>query len=189
MRGRATDASTTQIANLRTKRRTKPIGPSSASTVASAPKTSFHSHLPSKPNTRSESAAAAVAITISSKIAQPRHWARSAPSRDTSRAGRAAPQEHHRRHPASAPIIAGDPSIALPIRPPTSDRDQRLSARARSSAATSTSSEMPRFPQSGAVSKPPSTRSRSGTGSMPQAVRPSAHALPSPALPGSGSRV
>ena len=55
-------------------RRTKPIGPISASTSAATPNTIFQSHTASKPNSLSQSSPAAVAITISSKIAQPRHW-------------------------------------------------------------------------------------------------------------------
>ena len=40
---------------------------------------SFQAQVAWNPNARSESAAAAVAITISSKIAQPRHWSTFSP--------------------------------------------------------------------------------------------------------------
>ena len=55
-------SSTAQIANLRMKRRTKPIGPISASTSAAAPNTIFQSQIASKPNSLSQSRPAAVAI-------------------------------------------------------------------------------------------------------------------------------
>jgi hypothetical protein len=60
---------------LRTNRRTNPIGPSNASAAASPPKRSFQAQIASNPNSWSQSSPAAVAITISSKIAHPKHCA------------------------------------------------------------------------------------------------------------------
>jgi hypothetical protein len=59
---------------LRTYRRTKPTGPRNASTVATTPNRIFQNATPPTPKTSRESALAPVAITISSKTDQPRHW-------------------------------------------------------------------------------------------------------------------
>src|SRR5262249_51372810 len=60
-------------------------------------------------------------------------------------------------------------SIVQPIRPPTSVASRAcFSESPKYAAATSTSSEMPRLSQSRKVSSSPSTRSLSGTGSIPQ---------------------
>ena len=74
---------------------------------------------------------------------------------------------------ACAPISPAMASIRFPIRQPTAiatNAEGRESAGTRIAPATTTSSETPRLPQRSARSKPPSTRSRSGTGSMPQEV-------------------
>ena len=65
----ASEASTTQSANRFTHSRTNPIGPTSARIVAAAAAASFQTQ--SGPCT---SACAAVAMTITSKIVQPRFW-------------------------------------------------------------------------------------------------------------------
>src|SRR5437763_241508 len=166
----AIESATAQIANLRTKRRTKPIGPTSASTAATAPNTSFQSHTAWKPNSLSHSRPAAVAITISSKIAQPRHWrmfrpvARYEPRRPSG--ARCSTIVGTR---ASAPMSPATASIPFPIRPPTSVAASAVrNGKSKYAGRTSTSSEMPRFVQSSVVSSDPSTRRRSGTGSIPQ---------------------
>src|SRR5262245_15864100 len=165
-------AGTAHTANLRTKRRTKPIGPSSASTSAQAPKTSVQSHCARKPKSLSDSAAAAVAITRSSKTVQPTPWSTltpvgsSEPRRPSGARMSAMPGTR-----ASAPIIPATASIAFPITPPTTmatSAEGSESACTSSAPATITSSDTPRFPQSRPVSTPPRTRSRGGTGSMPQ---------------------
>src|SRR4051812_37383227 len=152
------------------KRRTKPIGPISASTSAAAPKTSFQSHTASNPNSLSQSRPAAVAITISSKIDQPRHWITFRPvaTYEPCRPSGARWSTIDGTRP-SAPISAAIASIELPIRPPTSvARSASFSDRSKYAGRTSTSSDTPRLSQSSVVSPSPSTRSRSGTGSMPQ---------------------
>ena len=63
---------TAQIAKRLMNRLTKPIGPSSARASAHAPKTIVHSHCARNPKSSSDSAAAAVAMTRSSKTVQPR---------------------------------------------------------------------------------------------------------------------
>src|SRR3954452_10972859 len=165
-----TDASTAQIANLRRKRRTKPIGPRSASTAATTPKTSFQSQIASKPNSLSHSSPAAVAITISSNTAQPRHWTMfNAVGRYEPRRPSGARISTIVGTRASAPISAATASIALPMTAPTSVAASAVpSGRSKYAGRTSTSSEMPRFVQSSVVSSVPSTRRRSGTGSIPQ---------------------
>ena len=70
----ASEASTAHTAKRLIHWRTSEIGPTRANTVVTAPKSSVQNHFPDHPNTRSESAAAAVAITISSNVAQPRFW-------------------------------------------------------------------------------------------------------------------
>jgi hypothetical protein len=117
----------------------------------------------------SQSRPAAVAITISSKIAQPMHWA----TFNTVAA-------YEPRRPsgarwstidgtrASAPMSAASASIELPISPPTRvAASASFSERSKYAGRTRTSSEMPRLSQRSVVSKKPSTRSRSGTGSIP----------------------
>ena len=85
------------------------------------PKTSFHSQAAWNPNTLSESAAAAVAITISSKIAQPRHWSTFSPvARYEPRRPSGARCSTIVGTPASAPISAATRASALPTSPPTS---------------------------------------------------------------------
>src|SRR2546423_8857534 len=69
------EAATAQTATRRTHRRTNAIGPASANTVVTTPKRSVQNQWPDHPKTRRESALAAVAITISSKDAQPRFCA------------------------------------------------------------------------------------------------------------------
>jgi hypothetical protein len=71
----AIDATTAQTANLRTYRRTNPTGPIRPSASDTAPKTSAQSQRASKPKTRSERAAAAVEMMISSNVDQPRFCA------------------------------------------------------------------------------------------------------------------
>ena len=73
---------------------------------------------------------------------------------------------------ASAPISAATPSMALPTSPPRTiarNASGSESAGTRYVPATSTSSETPRLPQRRPWSTRPSTRSRGGTGSIPQA--------------------
>src|SRR5207342_1531106 len=63
--------------------------------------------------------------------------------------------------------------MRLPIRQPTAIATSAVgseSAGTRIAPATMTSSETPRFAHSSPRSKPPSTRRRSGTGSIPQVV-------------------
>jgi hypothetical protein len=55
-------------------RRITVSGPATAMAVVIAPNTSTHSSRPPKPRTRSDTSVAAVAITNSSKVAQPRFW-------------------------------------------------------------------------------------------------------------------
>src|SRR4051812_5712444 len=82
---------------------------------------------------------------------------------------------------------AATPSIAFPKRAPTTvARSACLSESPKYAAETSTSSEMPRFVQRRNESTAPSTRSLSGTGSMPH-DGVSSTSLPSPVLTGSGS--
>jgi hypothetical protein len=72
---------------------------------------------------------------------------------------------------ASAPIAPAAASIRFPISAPTTIATTASgsdSAGTRNAPATRTSKLTPRFPQSSAVSSPPSTRRRSGTGSIPQ---------------------
>src|SRR4051794_12041030 len=158
------------MANFRTKRRTKPIGPRSASTAATPPNTSFQSHTAWKPKSLSQRSPAAVAITISSKIAQPRHWIMLSPvARYEPRRPSGARISTIVGTRPSAPISAATASIALPITAPTSVAASAVfSGRSKYAGRTSTSSEMPRFVQSSVVSSVPSTRRRSGTGSIPQ---------------------
>ncbi len=71
---------------------------------------------------------------------------------------------------ASAPIIAAAPSIRLPATAAATTASSASfseSAGTSSPPATITSSETDRFAQSRKVSRKPSTRSRSGTGSIP----------------------
>jgi hypothetical protein len=111
-------------------------------------------------------------MMISSKTDQPRHC------RTLSAVGRSEPRRPSGARSttiagtrASAPIIPATPSIALPTMPAT-----RIAAKAppsesvgtRNAPATITSSETERLPQSRNVSRNPSTRKRSGTGSIPQ---------------------
>src|SRR5436190_4191195 len=158
------------MANLRTKRRTKPTGPSKASSAAPPPKRSFQNQTASKPKSLSHSRPAAVAITTSSKTAQPRHCrmfspvARYEPRRPSG--ARCSTMVGTR---ASAPISPATASIAFPITAPTSVAASAVfSGRSKYAGRTSTSSETPRFVQSSVVSSVPSTRRRSGTGSIPQ---------------------
>src|SRR4051794_9267681 len=74
--------------------------------------------------------------------------------------------------PASAPIPAAQPSSALPTIPPTriaSSASGSERAGTRKAPATRTSRLSPRLLHSIPFSRPPSVRSRSGTGVMPQA--------------------
>ena len=85
---------------------------------------------------------------------------------------------------ASAPIRPASPSIRLPATAATriaSSASRSESAGTSSVPATITSSETERLNQSRKVSTPPSTRRRSGTGSIPQAGVFSLTQLPSPA--------
>ncbi len=96
--------------------RTKPIGPSSASASAAAPKTSVQSHWARKPKSSSESAATAVAMISSSKIAQPTHWAAlSTVGSQEPRSPNGARITTIAGTRASAPISPAMPSIAFPI--------------------------------------------------------------------------
>ena len=104
---------------MRTNLRTNPIGPSSASQSATPPKRSVQSHCARKPKSSSESAATAVAMISSSKIAQPTHCAAFrtvGPQEPRLPSGARISTIAGTR--ASAPIIAATPSIALPMRPP-----------------------------------------------------------------------
>src|SRR6059058_348166 len=66
-------------------------------------------------------------------------------------------------------MSAATASIRFPISPPTSVAASAVrSGRSKYAGRTSTRSEMPRFVQSSVVSSVPSTRRRSGTGSIPQ---------------------
>ena len=79
--------------------------------------------------------------------------------------------EHHRGHARVRADRPAAPSIRLPITLPrtiASRASGKDRAGTRNAAATSTSSDTPRFDQSSVVSSKPSTRRRSGTGSMPQ---------------------
>src|SRR5262245_24426237 len=70
---------------------------------------------------------------------------------------------------ASAPISAAIASIPFPITAPTRVAASAvLNGRSKYAGRTRTRSEMPRFVQSRVVSSVPSTRRRSGTGSIPQ---------------------
>ena len=148
--------------------RTNPIGPSSARIVAAAAAASFHTQ--SGPCT---SACAAVAMTSTSKIVQPRFC------RTLSPVGRYEPARPSGARsstiagtPASAPIPAAQPSSALPKIPPTriaSSASGSERAGTRNAPATRTSRLRPRLLHSIPFSRPPSVRSRSGTGVMPQA--------------------
>jgi hypothetical protein len=76
-------------------------------------------------------------------------------------------------------MYAATPSIVLPISPPTTVASTACrSDNPRYAAATSTSSEMPRFVQRRNVSTTPSTRRRSGTGSIPHDGVPSVNCAP-----------
>ena len=152
--------------------RTNPIGPSSASASAQAPKTIVHSHCARKPNSSSDSAAAAVAMRSSSNTVQPSPWStltlvgRYEPRRP--RGARISVMPGTR---ASVPIAPAAASIRFPMRHPMTIATSALgsdSAGTRIAPATTTSSETPRLPHRSPVSTPPSTRNRGGTGSIPQ---------------------
>src|SRR5919198_5649253 len=184
---------TTQTANLRTYLRTNPTGPRNASAVATQPNRIFQNATPPKPNSCSESALAPVAMMISSNTAQPRHWSTFSP------VGRYEPL---RPSGARNSTIVGTRASA-PISPPTPSRTLPTTAAAtiaasacgsesaspnsdagstRNAPATITSSETDRFAHKRKPSNAPSTRRRSGTGSMPQdGVSVSLTYLPSPA--------
>jgi hypothetical protein len=68
------EASTAQMANRSSHRRITVSGPATAITVVITPNTSTHSSRPRNPSTRSDTTVAALAITNSSKVAQPRFW-------------------------------------------------------------------------------------------------------------------
>ena len=72
---------------------------------------------------------------------------------------------------ASVPIAPAVPSMAFPMTQPStiaSSASGSDSAGTSAAPATTTRSDTPRFPQRSPVSSVPSTRRRSGTGSMPQ---------------------
>ncbi len=152
--------------------RTTPIGPSRPIASAAAPNRSVQAHCASKPRSSSESAAAAVAITSSSKTVQPRHWTTLiAVGRYEPRSPSGARISTIAGTRACAPIAPATASIRLPTRQPTRTATSAIgsdSAGTSTAPATITSSETPRFPQRSPMSSPPSTRSRCGTGSIPQ---------------------
>src|SRR4029079_10142207 len=166
--------------------RTTPIGPSRPITSAAAPNAIVQAQRASKPRSSSESAAAAVAITSSSKTVQPRHWTTLiAVGRYEPRSPSGARISTIAGTRACAPIAPGTASIRIPTRQPTRiassvpTRQPTVlvtsavgsdSAGTSAAPATITSSETPRFPQRSPMSTPPSTWSRSGTGSIPQDV-------------------
>jgi hypothetical protein len=119
-------------------------------------------------------AAAAVAITSSSKTVQPRHWTTLiAVGRYEPRSPSGARISTIAGTRACAPIAPATASIRFPTRQPTRIATSAVgseSAGTSTAPATITSSETPRFPHRRPMSTPPSTRSLSGTGSIPQDV-------------------
>ena len=154
--------------------RTTPIGPSRPITSAAPPNTIVQAQRASKPRSSSESAAAAVAITSSSKTVQPRHWTTLiAVGRYEPRSPSGARISTIAGTRACAPIAPATASIRFPTRQPTRTATSAVgseSAGTSTAPATITRSETPRFPQRSPMSTPPSTWSRSGTGSIPQDV-------------------
>jgi hypothetical protein len=137
-----------------------------------APKSSAQSQRSRNPKTRSESAAAAVEMMISSKVDQPRFWAtfrtvgayeprRPSGARRTTMPGTR----------ASAPMAPARPSKMFPATAPITIASTACGSESigtSPAAATITSRLTERFPQSSVRSKRPSTRRRSGTGVIPQ---------------------
>src|SRR6185503_19713320 len=121
-------------------------------------------HHASKPRSSSESAAAAVAITSSSKTVQPRHWTTLiAVGRYEPRSPSGARISTIAGTRACAPIAPATASIRFPTRQPTRIATSAVgseSAGTSTAPATITSSETPRFPHRRPMSTPPSTRSR-----------------------------
>ena len=194
-RGRASDAITTQTANLRTYRRTKPTGPSNASAVATTPKRIF------------QNGDAAEAEDLLARARSRRSRSRSARtptsrgtggcsgrSAGTSRAGRAArAAAPSPARAASAPISPPRPSSRLPTTRGGDDRAERHRQRerepvlrrpaGRGTRPRRSRAARPRgSPRAGSRRTSRARRSRSGTGSMPQCgVSSRSSSLPSPA--------
>jgi hypothetical protein len=139
--------------------------------VARTPKANTHAGRPPTPNTRSEMAVAAVAITNSSKVAQPRFWTTlQTVGSSEPRTPSGARYRTMAGTPVAAAGTAASPSRALPTTAPTTvaaRADMRPRAGTSRAPATSTSRLTPRLPQSTAWSRKPSRRRSGGTGSMP----------------------
>ena len=193
-RGRASEAITTQIANLRTYLRTKPTGPSSASPVATQPK----SDLPERHAAEAEQLLRECARAgrdddqLEDRPAEALHDVERGRQVRAAAAERRA-QQHHRRHARVGADQAAEPEHQVADDRGGDDRAERDRQRerrgrtasagsTRNAPATITSSETERFAQS---------RKPSRTSEHPQALRDrldspvrrvvQCHALPSPA--------
>src|SRR5262249_11756571 len=149
-----------------------PIGPSRPSAIETAPNAIAHAQRAEKPKTLSDSFAAAIEMMISSNVDQPRFCAtlRTVGAYEPRRPSGARRSTMPGTRP-SLPIRPARPSRRFPATAPTRIARSavfRERAGTRKAPSTITRRLMERLPQRSIVSSSPSTRRRSGTGSMPQ---------------------